>query len=299
MDYQLLDFGAGRKLERFGPYSIDRPCRAAEGREQGDRRLWQAVDARFERQEGGHSRWRGRLDPSQDWIVRFGPLHLRAKLTPAGQVGIFPEQCDNWSWIVDQCSARDDLPKVLNLFAYTGASTIAAGLAGASVTHVDAAGSMIHWARANADLATPPVTSVRWLRQDVLRFAQREVNRHAEYDGVILDPPSYGHGPRGEAWKVSRDLPILLSLCGQLLSQRSRFVLCTCHSPKFSPRRLADCLGAAIPASLRGTLIGHGLKLETADGRALSAGVCARWSARVDVKTTDLTSRSRDGNSPS
>ncbi len=190
---------------------------------------------------------------------------------------MFPEQAENWRWIAERVARAEYPLKVLNLFAYTGGSTLAAAAAGAEVTHVDAAKSMVARARENAEASGLSDRPVRWIVEDAVRFCEREVKRGNRYDAVVLDPPTYGHGPKGEEWRVKRDLLPLLKLCGELTAESRAFVLCTCHTPGIGPAELSAYVSEG--------LFGHcgqppkcgKLFLRTAGGRKLPSGVYARW----------------------
>ena len=253
--YQLLDFGNGRRLERFGPLVLDRPCPAAESIRPATPQLWPSADARFERLENESGRWILRGDLPQSWTITHGGMRLELKRTDFGHVGLFPEQAENWDWIVKQVrhepSAGRGTLKILHLFAYTGASTLAAAAAGARVTHVDAARNIVAWARRNAELSALGEAPIRWIAEDAVKFAKREIRRGNRYDAVILDPPSYGHGTHGEVWRLAEDLPRLLALCAELTAGRPRFVLLTCHTPGFSPLGLRDLLAAGFGSASR------------------------------------------------
>ena len=238
--YQLLDFGAGRKLERFGPYVLDRPAPAAHDAVPRDGALWSQADARYERGKGERGRWSFTRAIDHSWHVHHGPLALEVKLTEFGHLGIFPEQAENWTWIARQVRAAGRPMKVLNLFAYTGGGTLAAAAAGAEVTHVDAAAGVVTWARRNAHASRLNDAPIRWITEDALKFARRELKRGQRYDAVILDPPGYGHGPRGETWKLDERLGELLAACLELTADRRRFILLSCHSGDwaFAPRLL-------------------------------------------------------------
>jgi 23S rRNA (cytosine1962-C5)-methyltransferase len=280
--YQLLDFGSGRKLERFGDWVLDRPAPGADGPIK-HKELWKAVTARYTGDRTTEGEWTPRESKWQvasgEWRVELGEakeFQLLLSALPSGQIGVFPEQLANWQWITKQC-AKHQAVKVLNLFAYTGGSTLAAAVTGAEVTHVDAAKSMVARARENAAASGLPDAPIRWIVEDALKFCQREVKRCNQYDAVILDPPTYGHGPKGEAWSIKRDLLPLLELCRDLTEGQLKFALCTCHTPG---------IGAAeLSAYLSEGLFGHCgqppqtgmLFLVTADGRKLGSGTFARW----------------------
>ncbi len=253
--YQLLDFGGGRRLERLGSMVLDRPCPAAESIRPTAPGLWSSADARFERIETEQGRWILRGDPPRQWPIAHGRMTLELKRTDFGHVGLFPEQAENWDWIAEQIrrgpSAVAGGMKVLNLFAYTGGSTLAAAAAGARVTHVDAARNIVAWARHNAELSALGDAPLRWIAEDAMKFVEREIRRGNRYDAVILDPPTYGHGTHGEAWRLAEDLPRLLASCAELTTGQPRFVLLTCHTPGFSPLRLQELLAAAFGSSPR------------------------------------------------
>jgi 23S rRNA (cytosine1962-C5)-methyltransferase len=277
--YQLLDFGDGRRLERFGVVVLDRPCPAAESIRRTAPPLWSAADARFERLDAEEGRWLLPGNPPQHWTIAHGRMILELKRTDFGHVGLFPEQAENWDWIAEEVR-RSSLEsaggvKVLNLFAYTGGSTLAAAAAGAAVTHVDAARNIVAWARRNAELSALAEAPIRWIAEDAVKFAKREIRRGNRYDAVILDPPSYGHGAHGEPWRLAEDLPRLLDLCAELTAPRPRFVLLTCHTPGFSPARLQNLLATAFGSA---QVVAAPLVLVASTGQALPSGVAARWA---------------------
>ncbi len=273
-DYELVDFGEGRKLERFGECLLDRPCPAAVGEVLAKPQAWGEAAARYDGQRAADGKW---LEKFAETVVDAGFGKFGLAPLPSGQVGLFPEQFSNWEWIAEQCRRAAEPLRVLNLFAYTGGSTLAAASAGAEVTHVDSAKGMVARARANAEISGLGDRPVRWIVEDAVKFCQREVKRENAYDAVVLDPPSYGHGPKGEAWSIRRDLLPLLELCGKLTEGHRRFVLCTCHTPE---------IGAAeLSATLSDGLFGHcgqpprvgTLYLKTVEGRKLASGEFGRW----------------------
>jgi len=288
MDYELLDFGEGRKLERFGGIVLNRPSPAAEGLAKARPEMWSSATARFRGPRTGDGSWSP--NPKQwmrdAWCVaREGAASFKLQLEalPSGQVGVFPEQRENWDWISRQCgrakpqTSNDAKLRVLNLFAYTGGSTLAAAAAGAEVTHVDAAHSSIDRARSNAALSGLQDAAIRWIPEDAMKFCKREVKRGNKYDAVILDPPTYGHGPKGEPWKINEHLLPLLQLCGELTAENRAFVLVTCHSPEIGPSELSAYLAEGIFGHCGQPPASGELFLQTADGRRLASGVFARW----------------------
>lgn len=276
--YQLLDFGQGRKLERFGAYVLDRLSPAAEGAAPRAPDLWCTAVARYERTDAQRGRWAGIETLPERWSIEHAPFQLELKPTDFGHLGVFPEQAENWDWIVDKVRAAARPVKVLNLFAYTGGSTLAAAAAGAEVTHIDAAKNVVGWARRNAELSGLASAPIRWIAEDAVKFVTRELRRQNRYDAVILDPPSYGHGPKGEIWKVEDGLRPLLEMCGELTAGRPTFMLVTCHSPGLGPQELARLLTETIPACRLLEIDAFELALATAAGRKLPSGVAVRCS---------------------
>ena len=233
--YALLDFGSGRKLERFGGFVLDRPSPSAEGAVIQKPELWRSADATFA--QGDWTFFNPALSLETAWPIHFSPITLELKCSPFGHLGVFPEQQTNWKRIADLLSPA---ASVLNLFAYTGGSTLAAAAAGARVTHIDSARNLLARARRNAELSGLADAPIRWIAEDAVRFVKREQKRGQKYDAIILDPPSYGHGTQGSVWQIDRDLPILLQNCFDLLSDKLLFLLLTCHTPFFDEKKLTE-----------------------------------------------------------
>ncbi len=285
--YELLDFGEGRKLERFAGVVLNRPCPTADGVAKVHPELWEHAAARFRGPRMGDGSWSPapRSWVPAEWHYVHGddpPFRLQLEALPSGQVGVFPEQRENWDWIARQVakamSSRGRPPRVLNLFAYTGGSTLAASAAGAEVVHIDAAQNIVDRARQNAELSGLADRPIRWIAEDAAKFCQRELKRGNQYDAVILDPPSFGHGPKGELWQIDSGLLPLLKLCGQLTAESRAFVLVTCHSPGIGPAELAAYLAEGIFGHCGQPPAAGELFLETSDGRRLAGGVFARLS---------------------
>lgn len=277
--YELLDFGDGRKLERFGAYTLDRPAPAAEDIRRAEPGRWGEADARFTRTDPQRGCWHGVERLPERWTITHDSFSFELKPTEFGHLGLFPEQAENWDWIGERVRQTGRKPRVLNLFAYTGGSTLAAAAAGAEVTHIEAAKNIVAWARRNAEQSGLAEVPIRWIAEDATKFVQRELRRGNRYDAVILDPPSYGHGPRGEPWRLAKHLPALLRQCGELTADRRAFLLVTCHSPGLGPTELTQMVRSAIPNLDLPRHQALELTLTTADGRRLPSGVVARWSA--------------------
>lgn len=275
--YELLDFGRGRKLERFGPLVLDRPSPAAEGIAPAREQLWRDASAKFERTSDDEGSWHWATTKQASWPLMYQHFTLQLKPTAVGHLGVFPEQVENWDWLRLRIAAARRPLKVLNLFAYTGGSTLAAATAGAEVVHVDAAKNIVAWARRNAELSGLGDKPIRWIAEDAPRFVARELKRGNRYDAVILDPPSYGHGPRGEAWKLATDLAPLLADCAKLVSHAPAFFLLTCHTPGFGPAELEALLSETLFGRCQQGVVAKSLSLSTSDGRKLPCGTVARW----------------------
>jgi 23S rRNA (cytosine1962-C5)-methyltransferase len=289
-DYQLLDFGSGRRLERFGVFVLDRPCPAAEAFRQANPDLWASADARFDGRDEQRGEWLDRCELPERWTIAHGPLRFELKRTEFGHLGLFPEQADNWDWIAEQCRSAGVPPalkrlKILNLFAYTGGSTLATA-GGAEVVHVDAAKNVVAWARRNAELSGLGDAPIRWIAEDALKFVKREVKRGNRYDAVILDPPSYGHGPHGEVWRLPKHLPHLLELCVELTAGRPRFMLLTCHTPGYDADMLGKMMREQLAATFDFRMESGPIAIRAIDGRALPSGVGVRL-ARIQSATID------------
>lgn len=277
--HALLDIGGAARLERFGQRVVDRPAPGALGtRERPD--LWLEADLRFERERG----WSGPAAAADGpWAIDLDGLSLELRPTEAGQVGLFPEHAAMLPWLRDQVAERrgrpaDSPPQVLHLFAYTGLATLALAVAGAAVTHVDASRPTVTWARRNAERSGLVDRPVRWIVDDALGFANRELRRGRRYMGVVLDPPTYGHGPAGGDWRIEDDLQALLAAVTALL-EPDGFLLLTAHTPDLGPEQLAGSIRSALQRP-PGSVDAGDLYLATGDGRRLDLGAFARSSGR-------------------
>ncbi len=270
-DLELIDAGDGRRLERFGTVVVDRPAPGSDG-PRHDGGSWTRAQLVFRRgtwtRGGGHA----------PWPVRVAGLTMECRPASGGQVGLFPEHATLWPWLTEGCEAAvrklERPPEVLSLFAYTGGASLACALGGARVTHVDASRPALAWARRNADLSDLANRPVRWLPDDARTFARRERRRGRRYDGVVVDPPSYGHGTG--TWRIDDDLPALLDDLAALVGPSPAFVLLTAHSPGYDGERLAALVREHFNVAAEGRTLTIGAR----SGAALQLGAFARSGTR-------------------
>ncbi len=276
--YALLDTGQGAKLEQVGPYSLIRPAPQALWHPSLPTTAWETAVARFQRTSSGGGRWSYRRQLPASWLLTYCNLTLKVKLTDFGHLGFFAEHGPQWQWVAERICTAGHPVRLLNAFAYTGGITLAAARAGAQVVHLDAAESIVAWARENASLSGLSAAPIRWVVEDVQKFLTREVRRGNTYDALVLDPPSFGRGNKGEVWKLERDLPRLLELCRQVLSHEPLFVLLSAHTPGVTPGVLENLLedmlgpGQGQIRSMEMTVAHH------RSARRLPSGALARWS---------------------
>ena len=287
--YALLDYGAGRRLERWGDVCLARPDPAAGGSPALDPAAWEAADAVFEGRVGG-GRWRASRPLPERWTIDHAALRWSVGCAPSGHTGLFPEQAGHWAWMRGALGVRPDAdaaPEVLNLFAYTGGASIALAAAGARVTHVDASRPAIGWAQANA--ALNGIDTVRWIHEDARRFVARERRRGRRYDGLLLDPPAYGRGPAGD-WRLDRDLGDLLEGVVSLLRPDPAFVLVNVYSGEMRAADLERLLSWALEAAhppLSSRIDAGTLDLASEDGRRLPTGIHARAAGPTSKRPED------------
>jgi 23S rRNA (cytosine1962-C5)-methyltransferase len=279
-DYGLVDSGDGRKLERYGPYRVVRPEPQCLWRPRLAEADWAAADAVFDpTDEDEAGRWRFSGKPAETWPLRWRDVRFHGRFTAFRHLAFFPEQAANWEWLDQQVRAAPAPPKVLNLFGYTGVASLVAAAAGASVTHIDASKKAIAWARENAALSGLEDRPIRWICEDARRYVQREARRGSRYDAIILDPPKYGRGPNGEVWRLFEDLPEILRLCVELLSENPSFLILNAYAERISGLSLAGLLSDAM-AGRDGTIDWGELALmEEAGERGVGLSFFARWSA--------------------
>jgi 23S rRNA (cytosine1962-C5)-methyltransferase len=278
-DYALLDSGNGRKLERYGPYTVIRPEPQCLWSPRLPTETWAKADATFDpTDEDEAGRWRFRERLKETWPLGWGDVRFQGRFTAFRHLAFFPEQAANWGWLDEQVRAAGPQPRVLNLFGYTGVASLVMAAAGAAVTHVDASKKAIGWARENATLSGLDNRPIRWITEDARKYVQREVRRESKYEGIILDPPKYGRGPTGEVWRLFEDLPELAGLCAELLSDNARFLVLNAYAERISGAALAGLLAEKL-ANRGGRIAWGELALtEDAGDRAIGMSFFARWT---------------------
>jgi 23S rRNA (cytosine1962-C5)-methyltransferase len=270
MTYALVDSGNGRKLERFGPFLIARPASQALWLPTLPPEVWEQADATLIRE--GEKQWIKRSTLPLQWQVTLSDIQFLIRLTDFGHLGLFPEQRNFWHWIAEQRPAS-----VLNLFAYSGGSTLAATKAGAQVCHLDASKGMVAWAKENAALNGLEKAPIRWIVDDVTKFLAREKRRGNRYDAIVLDPPTFGRGSQGEVFKIEEQIVPLLRSCRELLSDRPQFVLLTCHTPGITPTVLTHLLSQVLQGCGGHVEAGEMTLTGASDVLSLPSGAYARW----------------------
>ena len=276
-DFEVLDTGDGEKLERWGDVILRRPDPQTIW-PKSDPALWRQAQAWYHRSDKGGGEWEFFSRLPEKWVIAHEALRFYVRPTGFKHTGLFPEQAANWVWMAEKLrqSGRKDL-RVLNLFGYTGGATLACAQAGAHVTHVDAAKGMVQWAKENRELSQLPETSCRWIVEDALRFVQREIRRGNSYDGILMDPPSYGRGPGGEVWKLENELYPLVDLCAQALSDTPLFFLINGYTTGFSASVLGNIARRCLVARYGGKVEADELCLTVTTGGVLPCGTTARW----------------------
>ena len=274
-DYELIDTGSGERLERWGDILLIRPDPQIIWKSDKKDPRWKNAHARYRRSNTGGGRWEAYKKLPDVWRITRGPLVFRLKPMGFKHTGVFPEQAVNWDYTAARIrAAKKKDPareiRVLNLFGYTGAATLACMEAGAAVTHVDASKGMVQWARENAAASGLAERPVRWLVDDCLKFVQREIRRGNHYDGIIMDPPSYGRGPGGELWKIEESLFPFVKLCAEVLSDKPLFFLINSYTTGLQPGVLANILTLCMPAG--GSVDAYEVGLPTEEGIPLPCG---------------------------
>ena len=294
-DYDLIDSGDGKRLERFGKYILVRPDPQIIWKPKLAVSKWLMVDGVFERTSSEKGTWKKGENVPDSWQIAYQDLTFLIKLSPFKHTGIFPEQAAHWEWLSSVIASgtkqsqvsgiaasaaaprNDNQPNILNLFGYTGAASLVAAKAGAKVTHVDASYPTIGLARENQKLSRLEDKPIRWILDDAIKFCERELKRGVKYDGIIMDPPIYGHGPKGEVWDFNKSFPELMNLCSQLLTPNPLFFLVNAYAISTSSITLENVLKDYLK-DLGGEFESGELALQEISGRLLSTGIFARWA---------------------
>jgi 23S rRNA (cytosine1962-C5)-methyltransferase len=279
-DYELLDSGEGLKLERYGTYTFVRPEPQAMWSPALKGAQWSASHAVFQptgEESGGHWQFNKPVEPS--WNMRYKDLSFQAQTTAGRHLGVFPEQANHWDWMAGLIHQAGRPVHVLNLFGYTGLASLSAAKAGAKVTHVDASKKAIAWARENQTRSKLEDRPIRWIVDDALKFVQREIRRQVKYDGIILDPPKFGRGPKGEVWEFFDLMPRLLEACRQVLSPSPLFTVITAYAIRASALSLHYSLGDMMKDQAGSITSGELTLKEASAGRMIATAIFSRWQA--------------------
>lgn len=279
-DYDLLDSGGGIKLERFGAYKFVRPEHQAIWKPALSQRDWDKADAVFQTtSEESGGKWQFNRPIESDWKLHYKTLSFLARMSNSRHLGVFPEQSSHWDWIREQIAAHHKPVNVLNLFGYTGLASLAAAEAGARVTHVDASKKTIQYARENQQLSGLSEKPIRWIIDDAVKFVKRESRREVHYDGIILDPPKFGRGPKGEVWEFFKMLPYLLQEVRPLLAAKPVFLVITAYAIRASALSMHYVIEEMM-SNFHGELSSGELVIpEKSAGRILSMAIFSRWSS--------------------
>ena len=284
-DYEILDTSRGEKLERWGDYLLVRPDPQVIWDTERKAPGWKRINGHYHRSKKGGGEWEF-FDLPEKWTIQYplcqGKNTLTFNLKPFSfkHTGLFPEQAANWDWFGEKIRNAGRPIKVLNLFAYTGGATLAAAASGASVTHVDASKGMVGWAKENARSSGLGEAPIRWIVDDCVKFVEREIRRGNHYDGIIMDPPSYGRGPKGEIWKIEEAIHPLIRLCAQLLSDEPLFFLVNSYTTGLAPAVLTYMIATELK-KFNGTVDSQEVGLPvTASGLALPCGASGRWERK-------------------
>ncbi|MDO5146126.1 MAG: class I SAM-dependent methyltransferase [Eubacteriales bacterium] len=276
-EYEVIDCSEGEKLERWGRYHLLRPDPQVIWNTPREDRRWRKLNAHYHRSRRGGGEWEF-FDLPEQWDIHYKNLTFHLKPFSFKHTGLFPEQAVNWDWFSEKIRNAGRPVKVLNLFAYTGGATLAAAEAGASVTHVDASKGMVTWAKENALASGLKEAPIRWLVDDCVKFVEREIRRGNHYDGIIMDPPSYGRGPKGEIWKIEEKIYSLVCLCEKLLSEKPLFFLINSYTTGLQPAVLSYMLGSAVAKKHGGVVRAEEIGLPvSSNGLVLPCGASGRW----------------------
>ena len=279
-DYEVLDTSNGEKLERWGDYFLVRPDPQVLWDTPKKLRQWKKPNGHYHRSHKGGGQWEF-FDLPKTWDIQYKELKFHLQPFSFKHTGLFPEQAVNWDWFSDKIRKANRPIKVLNLFAYTGGATLAAAAAGASVTHVDASKGMVNWAKENAQLSGLREKPIRWLVDDCVKFVEREIRRGNHYDGIIMDPPSYGRGPKGEIWKIEEKIYPFIELCTKILSDDPLFFLVNSYTTGLQPAVLTYMLETQVAAKFGGKVVSDEIGLPvSSNGLVLPCGASGRWEKK-------------------
>ncbi len=276
MDYTILDSGNLMKLEKVGDYKLIRPALNAFWEPSLPRSEWEDAAGAFTRNSSGGGTWKWNSKLPESWTINYGGTTFIVKPTSFGHLGFFAEQKDNWNWLKKEIKKQEKI-NTLNLFAYSGGSSLAMAEAGARTCHLDAAKGMVDWAKDNLVLNTHINEGIRWIVDDVNKFISRELRRGNEYQGIVLDPPSFGRGPKGQLWKIESDLLDLLKNCKKLMGKNPKFLLLSMHSQGFTPCSLERVVSSILGSE--GKITSGEMTMKENSGRLLPAGIYARWTS--------------------
>ena len=277
-DYEVLDTSQGEKLERWGNYLLVRPDPQVIWNTPKKLKGWTQMNGHYHRSKKGGGEWEF-FDLPQQWSISYRGLTFNLKPFSFKHTGLFPEQAANWDWFSEKIRSAGRPVKVLNLFAYTGGATLAAAKAGAAVTHVDASKGMVGWAKENARSSHLEDAPIRWIVDDCVKFAEREIRRGNHYDAIIMDPPSYGRGPKGEIWKIEDSIHPFIQLCTKLLSDKPLFFLVNSYTTGLAPAVLTYMLATELK-SFHGKVDSQEIGLPVAsNGLILPCGASGRWES--------------------
>ena len=278
-DYEVLDASGGEKLERWGNYILVRPDPQVIWNTDRNRKEWNNMNGHYHRSKKGGGSWEFFSLPEQ-WTINYNSITFNLKPFSFKHTGLFPEQAANWDWFSEKIKDAHRPIKLLNLFAYTGGATLAAATAGASVTHVDASKGMVLWAKENARSSGLENKPIRYLVDDCVKFVEREIRRGNKYDAIIMDPPSYGRGPKGETWKIEDSIYPFITLCTRLLSDNPLFILINSYTTGLAPAVLSYMIGSAVIPKFGGRIVSDEIGLPvTESGLILPCGASGRWEA--------------------
>lgn len=278
-DYEVLDTSGGEKLERWGKYLLVRPDPQVIWNTPHEHPGWKKKNGHYHRSSKGGGEWEF-INLPDEWSISYKELTFHLKPFSFKHTGLFPEQAVNWDWFSDLIAHAGRPVKVLNLFAYTGGATVSAAKAGAQVTHVDASKGMVSWAKENATASGLADAPIRWLVDDCTKFVEREIRRGNHYDGIIMDPPSYGRGPKGEIWKIEENIFPFVELTAKLLSDKPLFFLINSYTTGLQPAVLSYMLNLTVKKQFGGKVAAEEIGLPVSGtGLVLPCGASGRWQA--------------------